>query len=57
MDKLEVSPLFVDAKYRTLVPASGLSPGAIEASLGLIHRFRQVADVTELVGMLRVGGG
>jgi hypothetical protein len=45
----------VDAKYRTLVPASGLPARAIEASLALIHDFRQVTDITRLTGLLRVG--
>jgi len=35
----------VDTKYRTLLPASGLSSGAIEDSLALIHDFARVADV------------
>lgn len=46
----------VDAKYRTLVPASGLHAGAIEASLAVIHDFRQVTDVSSLTRLLRVGG-
>jgi 2-methylcitrate dehydratase PrpD len=46
----------VDAKFRTLVPAAGLSESAIEASLALIHDFRQVSNVSDLVGSLRVGG-
>ena len=43
----------VDAKYRTLVPAAGIPAHAIEASLGVIHEFRQVADVSRLTRMLR----
>jgi 2-methylcitrate dehydratase PrpD len=46
----------VDAKYRTLVPASGLSVDAIEASLALIHDFRAVKDVAALSGLLRMAG-
>jgi 2-methylcitrate dehydratase PrpD len=42
----------VDAKYRTLVPAAGLPGQAIEASLALIHDFRQVADVSRLTRLL-----
>ena len=42
----------VDAKYRTLVPAAGLPAQAIEASLALIHDFRQVADVSRLTRLL-----
>ncbi len=43
----------VDAKYRTLVPASGLPAPAIEASLGLIHEFRQLTEVATLSNTLR----
>ena len=42
----------VDAKYRTLVPAAALPAQAIEASLALIHDFRQVADVSRLTRLL-----
>jgi 2-methylcitrate dehydratase PrpD len=45
----------VDTKYRTLVPASGLLDAKIEESLGVIHDFRQVANVSSLIGLLRVG--
>src|SRR5437016_8414411 len=41
----------IDAKYRTLVPLSGLPDRQIEASLGVIHRFRDVAGVSELTGL------
>jgi 2-methylcitrate dehydratase PrpD len=51
---LGVSWADVDAKYRTLMPASGLPAAAIEASLALIHDFRQVRDVAALTGLLRV---
>jgi 2-methylcitrate dehydratase PrpD len=44
----------VDAKYRTLVPAAGLSQDRIEASLALIHDFRDIADVSTLTGLLRI---
>jgi 2-methylcitrate dehydratase PrpD len=47
----------VDAKYRTLVPASGLRAEPIEASLAVIHDFRRVTDVSALTGLLRVSGG
>jgi 2-methylcitrate dehydratase PrpD len=43
----------VDAKYRTLVPASGLPSSKIEESLALIHDFGQVANVSALIGLLR----
>ncbi len=46
----------VDAKYRTLLPASGLPSPAIEASLALLHDFRQVTNVSALTGLLRVAG-
>ncbi len=44
----------IDAKYRTLVPYSGLSGAQIEATLGVIHDFRRVANVAALTGKLRV---
>ncbi len=42
----------IDAKYRALVPSAGLPAPAIEASLALIHDFRQVADVSRLTRLL-----
>jgi hypothetical protein len=42
----------IDAKYRTLVPLSGLPAPQIEASLDLIHRFRDTTDVSELTRLL-----
>jgi 2-methylcitrate dehydratase PrpD len=47
----------VDAKYRTLVPAAGVRVPEIEASLALIHDFRQLADVTALTRSLRMSDG
>ncbi len=44
----------VDAKYRALVPAAGLSAQAIEASLAVIHDFRDGADVSALTSLLCV---
>ncbi len=44
----------VDTKYRALVPSSGLDEGKIEASLRLIHDFRQAANVAPLVRLLEV---
>src|SRR5712671_328505 len=44
----------IDAKYRTLVPLSGLPERQIEASLEIIHRFRDVTDVSELTGLLQI---
>ena len=43
----------VDAKYHALVPNSGLALDAIGDSLELIHRFRHVANVSELTALLR----
>ena len=45
----------IDAKYRTLVPFSGLAEEGIEASLALIHDFREIGDVSRLTRALRVG--
>jgi 2-methylcitrate dehydratase PrpD len=42
----------VDAKYRALVPNSGLAPDAIENSLELIHKFRHVVNVSQLTALL-----
>ena len=44
----------VDAKYRALLPASGLPAPAIEASLAAVHGLRGVADVA---GLLRAVTG
>ena len=44
----------IDAKYRTLVPLSGLPAQQIEASLALIHRFRDVPDVSEITTLLQL---
>ena len=43
----------IDAKYRALVPASGLGSAAIEASLAAVHEVRQAANVSALIGLLR----
>jgi 2-methylcitrate dehydratase PrpD len=43
----------IDAKYRALVPASGLGSAAIEASLAAIHDMRRAANVSDLIGLLR----
>jgi len=42
----------VDAKYRALIPSSGLSRRRIEETLEMIHAFEQVDDVTELTRLL-----
>jgi 2-methylcitrate dehydratase PrpD len=44
----------LDAKYRTLMPASGLPEREIEMSLALIHDFRRLSDVSRLTNLLRV---
>jgi 2-methylcitrate dehydratase PrpD len=43
----------VDAKYRTLVPASGLPAKRVEQTLDAIHRFEQLKNVSELIRLLR----
>ena len=42
----------VDAKYRRLVPLSGLANDKIEASLQVCHDFTQVKQMSELTGLL-----
>ena len=43
----------IDAKYRTLVPLSGLRDQEIERSLGMIHELRRLAGVSALTDQLR----
>jgi len=43
----------IDAKYRTLVPLSGLPDRQIERSLDLIHDFPRLAGVSALTDQLR----
>jgi 2-methylcitrate dehydratase PrpD len=43
----------VDAKYRALMPQSGMSAQRIEQSLRVIHQFERVRNVSELIGLLR----
>ncbi len=43
----------VDAKYRRLVPLSGLAPEEVEASLEVVHDFDAVKTVSELTRLLR----
>ncbi len=45
----------VDAKFRTLMPASGLGGPAIEASLNAIHTVRQAPNLSQLIGLLHAG--
>jgi len=44
----------VDAKYRTLVPQAQVSAQQVEASLQVIHDFRQVTHVSALTDLLHV---
>jgi len=44
----------VDTKYRTLVPHAGVPERQIEASLAVIHEFRDVDHVSKLIDLLRV---
>ena len=43
----------IDAKYRALMPASGLSAQAIEGSLALIHGLHDLKAIPELTKVLR----
>jgi 2-methylcitrate dehydratase PrpD len=47
----------LDAKYRALMPTSGLPEVEIEMSLTLLHDFRNLTDVSRLTSLLRVGAG
>jgi 2-methylcitrate dehydratase PrpD len=42
----------VDAKYRRLVPLSGLAPERIEASLDVVHEFERLEAMSELTRLL-----
>jgi 2-methylcitrate dehydratase PrpD len=42
----------VDAKYRALVPESGLPAKRVDQTLNMIHRFDQVKNVSELTRLL-----
>jgi 2-methylcitrate dehydratase PrpD len=44
----------VDTKYRTLVSKAGVSERQIEASLAIIHGFRDINDVSKLIDLLRI---
>ena len=44
----------IDAKYRTLMPQAPVSDQQIEASLQVIHDFRQVTHVSALTDLLHV---
>jgi 2-methylcitrate dehydratase PrpD len=43
----------IDAKYRALVPASGLSTQKIDASLAAIHSIREAKSIKALVELVR----
>jgi 2-methylcitrate dehydratase PrpD len=43
----------IDAKYRALVPAAGLTERAVEASLGVIHDFRGLKTMSTLLELLK----
>jgi len=43
----------IDAKYRALMPHSGLANREVEASLAVIHDFRKVPDVSVLTNLLQ----
>ena len=42
----------IDAKFRTLMPLSGLPEQRIEDALGLVHDFRRQPDVAALIALL-----
>jgi 2-methylcitrate dehydratase PrpD len=44
----------IEAKYRTLMPNSGMTAARIEESLGMIRGFANAASVASLIGLLRV---
>ena len=43
----------IDAKYRALVPASGLSAEKVEASLAAIHGIREAKSVEAFIELVR----
>jgi hypothetical protein len=45
--------VILNAKYRRLVPLSGLAPEKVEASLEVVHGFAAVKTVSELTRLLR----
>jgi 2-methylcitrate dehydratase PrpD len=45
----------VDAKYRELMPDSGLPERRIEQALDVIHRLEDLSDVSELTALLGQG--
>ncbi len=47
----------IDAKYRALTPNGGLSDSQVEASLNVIHEFRQAANAGALIDQIRTEAG
>jgi 2-methylcitrate dehydratase PrpD len=45
----------VDAKYRTLTSAAGLSPARMDDSLSLLHGFENLSSLATLMALLRLG--
>ena len=43
----------IDAKYRALVPQAGVPDHRMEASLSVIHDFRQITNVSALTNLLQ----
>jgi 2-methylcitrate dehydratase PrpD len=43
----------LDAKYRTLAPNAPLDAKQLDASLDVLHGFRDVRNVSELIGLLK----
>lgn len=43
----------MDAKYRRLVPLSGLAPEKVEVSLAVVHGFDTVKAMSELTRLLQ----
>ena len=43
----------IDTKYRALMPYSGLPDRGVEASLAVVHDFRQVENVSALTNLLQ----
>ena len=49
----DISWADIDAKYRALMPHSGLPDRQIEASLEVIHDFHRVSNVSALTNLLQ----
>ena len=46
----------IDAKARALMPRSGMSSARIEEVLHAVHRLNDMADISELTGLLSING-